>query len=156
MAEAPSCRTSMRSIEASGIETEVWDTVITPCDCCGQVVAKQLWVVEVEATEAELNAARAAAEQRVGRDHPAPVRRQGDQQRAQFAQAIETEHVGPRRRAGPSAAERTGSSARNKAAVRRQPFRTCALERPPIGNVGQRIDGRFAPGKLARAPGTRP
>jgi hypothetical protein len=25
----------------------VWETVVTPCDCCGQVVAKRLWVVEV-------------------------------------------------------------------------------------------------------------
>jgi hypothetical protein len=28
------------------IVTQVWDTVVTPCDCCGQVVAKQLWVVD--------------------------------------------------------------------------------------------------------------
>ena len=27
------------------IVTQVWDTVVTPCDCCGQVVAKRLWVV---------------------------------------------------------------------------------------------------------------
>jgi hypothetical protein len=26
---------------------QVWETVVTPCDCCGQVVAKRLWVVEV-------------------------------------------------------------------------------------------------------------
>jgi hypothetical protein len=24
---------------------------VTPCECCGQVVAKQLWVVEVEGEE---------------------------------------------------------------------------------------------------------
>jgi len=29
----------------------VWETVVTPCDCCGQVVAKQLWVVDVEGVE---------------------------------------------------------------------------------------------------------
>ena len=26
---------------------QVWETVVTPCDCCGQVVAKRLWVVRV-------------------------------------------------------------------------------------------------------------
>jgi hypothetical protein len=30
---------------------QVWETVVTPCDCCGQVVAKRLWVVEVEGAE---------------------------------------------------------------------------------------------------------
>jgi hypothetical protein len=30
------------------IEKQVWDTVVTPCDCCGQVVARRLWVVDVE------------------------------------------------------------------------------------------------------------
>jgi ribosomal protein L24E len=30
------------------IEKQVWDTIITPCDCCGQVVATRLWVVEVD------------------------------------------------------------------------------------------------------------
>jgi ribosomal protein L24E len=25
--------------------------VVTPCDCCGQVVATQLWVVDVEGEE---------------------------------------------------------------------------------------------------------
>jgi hypothetical protein len=29
----------------------IWETVVTPCDCCGQVVAKQLWVVDVEGEE---------------------------------------------------------------------------------------------------------
>jgi hypothetical protein len=29
------------------IEKQVWDTVVTPCDCCGQVVASRLWVVDV-------------------------------------------------------------------------------------------------------------
>jgi len=29
----------------------VWETVVTPCDCCGQVVASRLWVVEVEGVE---------------------------------------------------------------------------------------------------------
>jgi hypothetical protein len=27
---------------------QVWETVVTPCDCCGQVVAKQRWEVEIE------------------------------------------------------------------------------------------------------------
>lgn len=31
--------------------TQVWETVVTPCDCCGQVVARRLWVVEVEGEE---------------------------------------------------------------------------------------------------------
>ena len=30
---------------------QVWETVVTPCDCCGQVVAKRLWKVEVEGVE---------------------------------------------------------------------------------------------------------
>ena len=29
----------------------VWETVVRACDCCGQVVAKRLWVVDVEGTE---------------------------------------------------------------------------------------------------------
>jgi hypothetical protein len=29
------------------VRSEVWDTVVTPCDCCGQVVAGRQWVVEV-------------------------------------------------------------------------------------------------------------
>jgi hypothetical protein len=29
----------------------VWETIVTPCDCCGQVVAKRLWVVEVAGQE---------------------------------------------------------------------------------------------------------
>lgn len=33
------------------IEVAVWETNVTPCDCCGQVVAKRLWVVEIEGTE---------------------------------------------------------------------------------------------------------
>ena len=33
------------------IRTHVWETVVTPCACCGQVVAKQLWVVEVDGEE---------------------------------------------------------------------------------------------------------
>ena len=33
------------------IVTQVWETVVTPCECCGQVVAKQLWVVEVDGEE---------------------------------------------------------------------------------------------------------
>jgi hypothetical protein len=30
------------------LRPQVWETVVTPCDCCGQVVAKRLWVVDVE------------------------------------------------------------------------------------------------------------
>jgi hypothetical protein len=33
------------------LNPQVWETVVTPCDCCGQVVAKQLWVVEVAGEE---------------------------------------------------------------------------------------------------------
>lgn len=29
----------------------VWETVVRACDCCGQVVAKRLWVVDVEGAE---------------------------------------------------------------------------------------------------------
>jgi hypothetical protein len=30
------------------IKTQVWDTVVTPCDTCGQVVARRLWVADVD------------------------------------------------------------------------------------------------------------
>jgi hypothetical protein len=33
------------------LRPQVWETVVTPCDCCGQVVAKRLWVVEVGGSE---------------------------------------------------------------------------------------------------------
>jgi hypothetical protein len=33
------------------LNPQVWETVVTPCDCCGQVVAKQLWVVDVAGEE---------------------------------------------------------------------------------------------------------
>ncbi|MFQ5425499.1 MAG: hypothetical protein ACE5EV_00285 [Gaiellales bacterium] len=33
------------------LEPQVWETVVTPCDCCGQVVAKRLWRVEIEGTD---------------------------------------------------------------------------------------------------------
>ncbi len=33
------------------IHPEIWDTVVTPCDCCGQVVARRLWIVEVDNTD---------------------------------------------------------------------------------------------------------
>lgn len=33
------------------IDVPVWETVVTPCDCCGQVVAKRLWVVEIDGVE---------------------------------------------------------------------------------------------------------
>lgn len=31
--------------------TQVWETAVTPCECCGQVVARRLWVADVEGTE---------------------------------------------------------------------------------------------------------
>jgi hypothetical protein len=30
---------------------QVWETVVVPCECCGQVVAKRLWVVDVAGEE---------------------------------------------------------------------------------------------------------
>jgi hypothetical protein len=33
------------------LRPQVWETVVTPCDCCGQVVAKQLWVVNFDGNE---------------------------------------------------------------------------------------------------------
>jgi hypothetical protein len=33
------------------LRPQVWETVVTPCECCGQVVAKRLWVVEVDGEE---------------------------------------------------------------------------------------------------------
>lgn len=30
------------------IETQVWETNVTPCDCCGQVVARRFWRVEID------------------------------------------------------------------------------------------------------------
>lgn len=33
------------------LQPQVWETVVTPCECCGQVVAKRLWVVDVEGEE---------------------------------------------------------------------------------------------------------
>jgi hypothetical protein len=33
------------------LSPQIWETVVTPCDCCGQVVAKRLWVVEVDGEE---------------------------------------------------------------------------------------------------------
>ncbi|HZR93983.1 MAG TPA: hypothetical protein VFA44_16420 [Gaiellaceae bacterium] len=33
------------------LSPQVWETVVTPCDCCGQVVARRLWVVEVAGDE---------------------------------------------------------------------------------------------------------
>jgi len=33
------------------IKVPIWETVVTPCDCCGQVVAKRLWVIEIDGTE---------------------------------------------------------------------------------------------------------
>ena len=33
------------------LHPQVWETVVTPCQCCGQVVAKRLWTVEVEGEE---------------------------------------------------------------------------------------------------------
>lgn len=33
------------------IRTQVWDTIVTPCDACGQVVPKRLWVTEIDGEE---------------------------------------------------------------------------------------------------------
>ena len=33
------------------LHPEIWDTVVTPCDCCGQVVARRLWIADVEGAE---------------------------------------------------------------------------------------------------------
>ncbi len=33
------------------LSPQIWETVVTPCACCGQVVAKRLWVVEVDGEE---------------------------------------------------------------------------------------------------------
>ena len=33
------------------LSPQVWETVVVPCDCCGQVVAKRLWAVEVAGEE---------------------------------------------------------------------------------------------------------
>ena len=37
--------------EWEAIVAPVWETVVRPCQCCGQVVAKQLWVADVEGQE---------------------------------------------------------------------------------------------------------
>jgi hypothetical protein len=29
------------------IQKQIWDTIVTACDCCGQVVARRLWVVSI-------------------------------------------------------------------------------------------------------------
>ena len=36
------------------IVTQVWETAVTPCDCCGQVVARRLWLAEVDGRGAPL------------------------------------------------------------------------------------------------------
>ena len=33
------------------LRPQVWETVVTPCDCCGQVVAKRLWTIEIDGAE---------------------------------------------------------------------------------------------------------
>ncbi len=33
------------------LETQVWETNVTPCDCCGQVVARRIWRAEVDGRE---------------------------------------------------------------------------------------------------------
>jgi hypothetical protein len=33
------------------IVAPVWETVVRPCQCCGQVVAKRLWKADVEGSE---------------------------------------------------------------------------------------------------------
>jgi len=33
------------------LKPAVWETVVQACACCGQVVARRLWVIDVEGTE---------------------------------------------------------------------------------------------------------
>jgi hypothetical protein len=33
------------------IRVPVWETNVVPCDCCGQVVARRLWIVELAGHE---------------------------------------------------------------------------------------------------------
>lgn len=33
--------------EWEALEPQVWETSVTPCECCGQVVARRLWRAEV-------------------------------------------------------------------------------------------------------------
>ena len=33
------------------LKPAVWETVVRACDCCGQVVPKRLWVVDIEGSE---------------------------------------------------------------------------------------------------------
>jgi hypothetical protein len=33
------------------LEPQIWETVVTPCDCCGQVVAKRLWRIEIDGVD---------------------------------------------------------------------------------------------------------
>lgn len=54
------------------ISTQVWDTVITPCDCCGQVVPRRLWVAEVEGEELQFCSERC---EDLYRTHVLPQRR---------------------------------------------------------------------------------
>ena len=30
------------------IVNQVWETNVQPCECCGQIVARRLWIAEVE------------------------------------------------------------------------------------------------------------
>ena len=53
---------------------QIWDTVITPCDCCGQVVAKRLWVVDVDGEERRFCSTRC---EELYRTHVVPQRRAG-------------------------------------------------------------------------------
>jgi hypothetical protein len=33
------------------IETQVWEVNVTPCECCGQIVARRLWIADVDGSE---------------------------------------------------------------------------------------------------------
>ena len=33
------------------ITTQIWEVNVTPCDCCGQVVARRLWLAAVGGEE---------------------------------------------------------------------------------------------------------
>ena len=36
------------------VVNQIWETNVKPCECCGQIVAKQLWIAEVDGVFAGL------------------------------------------------------------------------------------------------------
>jgi hypothetical protein len=57
------------------IAPQVWETVVTPCECCGQVVPKRLWVAEVGGAERRFCG---PACEELFRDYVLPKRQGGD------------------------------------------------------------------------------